>query len=355
MAELILHTGEFIDESESVHDVILNRLDLRHPNNGKSYLYDPEEFRKALPEFLETPWIYAGVHPKNIGKLPMEDALKEVEGKIVGAFQDVSVNNTGTLFMGKVSITDPYVDGLIKNGKALLSTAFSATPDKEGVLRNIVPNHVLVYPLDSQIPPGDHAALFLNQQSEKNDQNVKNMPDEKNEQLDLMREIIQNQAAKDELQVKLTESTETIHNQQTQLEEKDRLLTEKDGVISQNQELIKNQSTEIETLKGKVSELSQVIADQQTATKNSKRDRIFNQFLPGTRKAFDARKAEIYDDSKFDDLVSEMFEHQAAAMEKQPPVDESGDVDVQNQGEDVKQAKDANDAQQAWEACEVRL
>ena len=123
MTELILNTGEFVDNSDSVYDVILNRLDLRHENNGKSFKYDAEEFRQALPLFKDTPLIFAKVHPQHVGQMPLEDALKEVDGRLVGTPQDVLVNSNGTLFRGKLSITDPEVNELVKEGKALLSTA----------------------------------------------------------------------------------------------------------------------------------------------------------------------------------------------------------------------------------------
>lgn len=348
MTELILNTGEFISESESVHDVILNRLDLLHTNNGKTYKYDPEEIRKALPLFNETPLVFANVHPENIGKISMEDALKEVDGRIVGTPQDVFVNDVGTLFRGKVRVTDPEVDDLIKKGKALLSTAFSATPDENGVLRNIIPNHILVYPLDTQILPGDHAALFLNQQS-KNELDDKIMTDEKNDQLDLMRELVTNQAAKDELQAKISEQSELIFNQKTQLDEKDRTIAQKDELIAAKETLVANQATEIESLKGKLTELAQSVEENRLSQKRARRDRIFNQFLPGTQTAFEARKEELYDDEKSDEFIAEMFAHQAGI--KQPPTEESGSVDVTNQGK----LNEDEEARKAWEASDVRL
>ncbi len=352
MTELILNTGEFVDNSDSVYDVILNRLDLRHENNGKSFKYDAEEFRQALPLFKDTPLIFAKVHPQHVGQMPLEDALKEVDGRLVGTPQDVLVNSNGTLFRGKLSITDPEVNELVKEGKALLSTAFSAAPDENGVLRNIVPNHILVYPAEPGAPnPGDQAALFLNQKQEplKNGDNMGDEP-KNDKQLDLMRELVANQAAKDELQTKVTEQTETILNQKSELEAKDRTISEKDGVITQKDELIANQKTEIEALNAKVTELSGVIEESKTNAKKARRDKIFNQFLPGTQKAFETRKEEIYDDAKFEDLFSEMFQHQANV--KVPPTEESGTEEINNQGNDKKEEVDA---QYAWDLGEIRL
>ncbi|MDD4805068.1 MAG: hypothetical protein PHN69_08075, partial [Candidatus Pacebacteria bacterium] len=314
---------------------------------------DADEFRQALPLFKDTPLIFAKVHPQHVGQMPLEDALKEVDGRLVGTPQDVLVNSNGTLFRGKLSITDPEVNELVKDGRALLSTAFSAAPDENGVLRNIVPNHILVYPAEPGAPnPGDQAALFLNQKQNETEKNGDQMAEEvKNDkQLDLMRELVSNQAAKDELQTKVTEQTETILNQKSDLEAKDRTISEKDGVIAQKDELITNQKTEIETLNAKVTELSGIIEESKTNAKKARRDKIFNQFLPGTKTAFEARKEEIYDDSKFEDLFSEMFQHQANV--KEPPTEESGTEEINNQGNDKKEEADA---QYAWDLGEVRL
>lgn len=163
-----------------------------------------------------------------------------------------------------MSITDPEVNELVKDGKALLSTAFSAAPDENGVLRNIVPNHILVYPAEPGAPnPGDQAALFLNQKQEplKNGDTMGDEP-KNDKQLDLMRELVANQAAKDELQTKVTEQTETILNQKSELEAKDRAISEKDGVITQKNELITNQKTEIELLTLKLQNLPVLLRNQ---------------------------------------------------------------------------------------------
>lgn len=350
MAELILNTGEFIDESDSVHDVILNRLDLRHVNNGKSFVYDANEFRNALPLFKETPLIFATRHPQHIGQMPLEDALREVNGRVLGTPQDVLVNEPGTLFRGKLAFSDPEVNELVRKGKALLSTAFSATPDNDGVLRNIVPNHILVYPAEPGAPaPGDYAALFLNQTNENNLQNGDIIMGEeaKEKELNLVKELVLNQAARDELQSKLTEQTELVFNQKTQLDEKDRTIADNVATIKIKDEVITNQTTEIADLKTKITELSGTITDIKTNAKKAKRDKFFNQFLEGTKKAFGARKEEIYDDEKSDDLFAEMFAHQANV--KEPPVMESGNEEVLNQ------ETGNQDAESAWDLSEVRL
>jgi uncharacterized coiled-coil protein SlyX len=353
MTELILNSGEFIDESDSVFDLILNRLDLRHTNGGKSFLYDPDEFRKALPEFLKTIPVFAKVHPQNIGNMLLEDALQEVDGRVVGSFQDVSVNNPGTLFKGKLSITDPEAKELAKQGKLLISTAFSATPDNNGVLRDITPNHVLLYPLEPGSPmPGDQAAMFLlNQKQDEETKNGDVMPEEKNgKELDLVKELVQNQAARDELQTKVNEQSETIHNQSTQLTEKDRTIAEKDGLISQKDELITNQKSEIEALNGRITELEKTISENKETAKKARRDRIFNTYSPGTQKAFESRKADLYDDEKYEELIFAMNQHKVDI--KEPPTEESGVENVENQNSEQKKDQEASNA---WEISEVRL
>jgi hypothetical protein len=338
MSELILNTGEFIDHSESVHDVIFNRLDLIHSNNGKEFKYDAEEFRKALPLFKETLLVFADTHPQNIGKLPLEDALKEVDGRLVGTPQDVLVNNTGTLFRGSVNISDSEVNELVKTGKAMLSTAFSATPDEDGVLRNIIPNHILVYPSATGISPGDHAALFLNQ-SEKNGHDIMT-EDIKTDTMEFAKSliqnqtVIQNQTAKISEQVtQISEQKELILNQKNEIEGLKSTVEQKDKILTEKETLITNQASDIEALKGKVVELSTQIDNINIATKNARRERIFNQYAPGIRKAFESRKEEIFDDGKYEELIFEMNQSQCGL--KQPPTEASGVEDVTNQSEIV--------------------
>jgi prophage DNA circulation protein len=320
--EFVFNTGQIIDQANGTHDVILNRLNSWHENGGRKRFYDAEEFRKVTPEVKESPHIFAKTHPLNIGKIPLEDALKEVDARIIGTPQDVLVTNTN-LLRENIPVADPEVDLLMKEGKIHVSTAFTAFVDEEGRYYNIKPNHVLFYPVDTGIAPGDPASLILNQ-SEKNGQDTMAEDTTKNEQLDLLRELITNQAAKDELQVKLSEQSEMIFNQKSEIEGLKSTVTQKDETIT-------NQATAIETLNGKVAELSKQISDIKTFEKNKRRERIFNQYAPGIRKAFETRKDEIFDDTKYEDLIFEM--NQAQVGLKQPPTEASGTEDVQNQGD----------------------
>ena len=339
--ELIMNTGLFEDSRDSVHEVIFNRLDIPHSNNGKNFTYDPEEFKAALPLFKDVPLVFANIHPTKIGKLPLEDALKEVDGRLAGTPQDVLVNNTGTLFRGSVDVTDPEAENLIREGKAMLSTAFFGTPDENGVLRNIIPNHILIYPAATKILPGDTAALFLNQSSDT-------MTDEKNEQLDLMRELILNQNAKDELQGKIAEQSELIFNQKSEIEDLTKTVAQKDELLTKKEELISNQASAIEALNVKVAELTKTIDENRISEKNKRRERIFNQYLKGTQKAFEARKEEIFDDSKYEDLIFEMNQHQANV--KQPPTEAQGTESILNQGEEDEVGKWLNGVDMAYDS-----
>lgn len=328
--ELILNTGLFENSQDTVHEVIYNRLDLPHYNNGKTFRYDAEEFRNVVSLFKDVPLIFAKTHPKNIGKLPLEDALKEVDGKLIGTPQDVFVNNTGTLFRGSVIITDPEANELVNNGKALLSTAFLANPDEKGVLRNLVPNHILVYPSDTGIPPGDFAALFLNQ-SEKNGLSDNMTEEPKNDTMEYAKELIQHQTMIQNQSEKISEMSEMIFNQKTEIADLKTTVEQKESLIVQKDEIITNQASDIETLKGKVVELSQTLEDIKISEKNKRRERIFNQYAPGIKKQFEPRKEEIFDDGKYEELIFEM--NQAQVGLKQPPTEESGTEEIQNQGE----------------------
>lgn len=349
--ELVLNTGQIIDQGNGSHTVVLNRLNCWHTNGGKKRYYDSEEFKKVLPEFKNTPHIFANIHPLNIGKIPLNDALNEVDGHIVGTPQDVLVTNAN-VFVEHLDVTDPADDELMRNGDVQVSTAFLASVDENGKYYNIQPNHVLFYPISTGIAPGDPCSLILNQDlSENQDQPNGSAQsqgqssdvmttEEKNGEPELYRELAKNQqdiiglqATLTENQNKLAEQEELITNQKSQISERDRTITAKDELLSKNKELITNQATEINSLKENVATLTKQIDDINLAAKNARRERIFNQYLPGTQKEFAARKEEIYDDGKYEDLIFAMNQYQMGI--KQPPTTPSGAEDVKNQKEMV--------------------
>lgn len=342
--EFVTNTGQFLDQTDNLHEVVLNKLGNWHTNQGRRRFYDPDEFRKVTDEFNKTYLVFAKEHPQNINKIPIDDALAEVEGRLVGTPQDVMVTKPGTALFGKLRITDPEVEQLLKEGKAHISTAFNASVDAQGKYFNIVPNHILIYPTGDGAPePGDQAALVLNQASdgdipEKETVEIDTMVEKNDETTttDLAREMIQNQSAKIDAQtVKLTEQSETITNQKTRIGDLEKTVSEKDSLIATKEELITNQATEITNLKGDVATLKQTIADMKTATRKAKREAVFNSFLPGTKKAFEARKeTDLMDEDKYDDLVAEMSLHQAQA--KAPKTEESGDEFESNQDKKPK-------------------
>lgn len=341
--ELICNSGEFINRTGTTHQVIYNRLDLPHLNNGKEYIYDPDEIRKALPLFQTTHLVFANRHPPNIGKLPLEDALKEVDGRIIGTPQDVLVNNNGTLFFGSVSVVDPEANRLIKEGKARLSSSFEAFPDENGVLLNIIPNHILVYPSDGNPPPGDHAALFLTNQAPPHTgtekQRDQTMPENETAELAVAKVTITNQAAEianhkekvSSLEDKLTESKTLITNQESKIStlegENSTLKTQ----LEEKAALITNQESELSTLKEEYIKVQNQLQEIKTNEKKARRLRIFNQYLPGTKKVFDSKKEEMlsYDEDTYADFIFEMNQHQSGI--KPAPTDEEGTVNVENQ------------------------
>ena len=356
--ELILNTGEFIEQSGNRHDVILNRLDVPHFNNGKPTVYDPDEFRKMLPLFPGSPVVFARSHPNNVGKMSLDDALLEVGGRLVGRGNDAQVNDAGTLFRGNLNITDDEVNELIKKGEVYISTGLLGTRDEQNVLRGIVPNHILLYPVDTGIVPGDHAALFLNQ-SEK--QTSDNMTETKTEPeilgavvtklLDVNKELVGNQVDGklddlkgkiDKQKVKASESEELVKNMREEIKVKETELSTQKNVVKENQELITNQQAEIVSLKELITNQSTEIETYKTQLKeiklvevNKKKERIFNQHSAATVAQFMPRHDEIFNEDSFYDLVEAMNQADAG-IPFVPSAVPAGSEHVNNQSEDME-------------------
>jgi hypothetical protein len=337
--ELICNSGQFMDQTQHTYEVIFNRLDLPHNNNGKQYVYDAEEFRTALPLFKETLLVFAKTHPKNIGKIPLEDALAEVDAKIIGTPQDVLVNNNGTLFRGSVNVTDPEAEELIKTGKALISTSFEATPDEDGVLRNIKPNHILIFPSDTKILPGDQAALFYNQAPADGSSKTRDetMSENENPDLAVARLTITNQAAEIEThKAKITTLEEKIEDGKTLIANQETEISDLKAETGKQKELISNQEAEITSLKEEVESFRNQLQEIKDNEKKARRTEIFNQYLAGTQKAFETKKEEMldYDEKQFTNLVFEMNQYQIGV--KVAPTEEEGTEHVNNQETDAE-------------------
>lgn len=329
--ELYCNTGYFVQP----HDVIFNRLDFWHTNNGNQVYYDAAEFEKALPTFKNIPLVYAKKHSYEIGTLPLDEALANVDGKIVGSLQDIQVNNTGSpTLRGSLNITDPTIDDLIQNGRAYMSTAFYGKLAADSKLTDIRGNHILIYPADPGLPyPNDPAALFLNQSKgldDKNNTRGHKMATEEKTDIDPSRELIANQSTRIEEQATL------IANQKAQLDEKD-------GVIAKKDELITNQNKEIEKLNGQL----KAIRD---AEKAKERELFLNQYAEGVVAKFKDRLPELDDPEKMFGLILAMNQEQA----KVKPFEDKK-ADGQQYFSNQDETDDSKEADEAWGKSNVRF
>lgn len=356
--ELILNTGEFIEQSGNLHDVILNRLDVPHFNNGKPTFYDADEFRKMLSSFPGSPVVFARSHPNNIGKMSLEDALLEVDGRLVGTGNDAHVNDSGTLFRGNLNITDDDVNELIKKGEIYISTGLLGTRDEHNVLRGIVQNHILLYPVDTGIVPGDHAALFLNQ-SEKQTSDI--MTETKTEPeilgavvtklLDVNKELVGNQTDGklddlkgkiDKQKIKAGETDELVKNMREEMKVKDTELSTQKNVVKEHEELITNQKAEIASLNELITNQATEIENYKIQLKeiklvevNKKKERIFNQHSAATVAQFMPRHDEIFNEDSFYDLIGEMNQADVG-IPFVPTAVPAGSEHVNNQSDDME-------------------
>jgi hypothetical protein len=324
--QFFLNQGEFV----SPHSVILDRLNFWNYNEGRRVYYDLSEFEKALPSLKERPVIFARKHadPKTILS-NINDALIAVDGKLVGTSTEISINNTGSPKMcAELDITDPEIDQMIADGKVYLSHAFDGRLDAQNRIYDITGNHILIYPTDTGIPPGDQIATFLNQSSEglkmaeetKTDdtreffmnqyQEQVKLASAKNAEVETQKITIQNQGAKiQELEAKVSE------------------LTEKAALVEDQTVTIQNQGTKIAELEEKIKVLA---VDKLESEKKA----FLNQFLPGVQKAFEGRFGEYDDLSQRAFLINDMWKAQAAVP--QPPTEPSGEINVLNQEDKPK-------------------
>jgi hypothetical protein len=324
--------GEFI----APHTVILDRLDFWNYNNGEMVYYDSKAFEKAIPTIENEPIIFARKHAKNsIVNLNLEDALKEVDGKVVGTVKTVSINNTGSpKLLADVDVTDSEVNDMINDGKIYLSHAFDGYLDAQKRIYGIDGNHVLFYPTDTGIPPGDRLATFLNQgikpqilegeihTTEKTDKNetpsiefFANQYTDNVQTIATLRSDVENQKVTIQNQgAKITELESTISE-----------LTEKASLVEDQTITIQNQGTRILDLEN---ELTTLKAEKLESEKKA----FMNQFAPGVQKQFEGRITEYDNPNSRAWLINDMWKAQAAVP--QPNTEVSGTVSVMNQGEE---------------------
>lgn len=337
--QFFANQGEFT----SPHSVILDRLDFWNYNEGRRVYYGSTEFEKALPSLKERPVIFARKHadPKLVLS-NLNDALQAVDGKLVGTSTEISINNTGSpKLCAELDITDPDVNQMIADGKVYLSHAFSGNLDAQNRIYDITGNHILIYPTDTGIPPGDQIATFLNQSSEG-----VNIPEEP--KTDDTREFFMNQYQE---QVKLasTKTAEvetqkiTIANQGARIQELEAKVSE----LTNKETLSEDQTVTIQNQGTKILELESKLKTLEAEKLESEKKAFLNQFSPGVQKAFEARVDEYNDSSKRAWLINDMWKAQAGV--KEPPTEPSGAINVLNQGEEkpkflngVKFRHDAN-------------
>ena len=160
------------------HDAVLQVLD-RESNGvfmGKEHFEGTEEQWEAVPV------IYAKTHPDpEIVAKNLEEALKQVEGKITGSLKNVHLETAGQpKLMGTLDITEQDVDKQVPEGKLGISTAYFSrmTEGKDGVKvvnGPVVPNHLLVFPITDTEQPGDKGAFILNQEKKSTVAKLKDM------------------------------------------------------------------------------------------------------------------------------------------------------------------------------------
>jgi hypothetical protein len=321
---LFSNQGEFT----APRSLILDRLKFWHQNRGVRAYYEPSEFEKALPTFQKLPLIYANKHPDpDLVKKDLDAAIKAVDGKLAGYATDVFISNTGSpKLQGDVEIIDQEIDQMISNGDIYVSNAFEGFLFNDGVIRSITGNHILLYPTNTNIPPGDQIATFLNQgeepQQAPDPQQVITMTDQKTA-TDPSIEFFANQyEEKVELIATLKAETEankvTIANQGNEISTLKETISglEETAKLAESQKItIENQSTEIDTLNKTVESLrSELLKVEKTA--------FMNQFSVGTVKEFEGRLGEYDNISTRGALINDMWRSEAKV--ERPPSEPSG-------------------------------
>jgi hypothetical protein len=321
--QFFANMGEFI----SPHSLILDRLDFLQPNKGRPVFYSAKEFEESLPTFQNLPLIFARKHPDpNLVIQDLDAAIKAVDGKLAGHSSNIYISNTGSpKLQGDVEITDPDVEQLIKEGKIYVSNAFQGRVNSEGTIYGIAGNHVLLYPTDTGIPPGDLIATFLNQGIPMAEDTKKTEPSYEffmNQYEANVQTIATQKAELDSFKI-------TIENQGSKISELEgtlKDLNEKAALADEQTITIQNQGTKILELE---EELKTLRADKIV----SEREAFLNQgFSKGVLEQFKPRFSEYDSLNTRGRLINDMWKAQAGV--KEPPTEPSGEINVLNQGKD---------------------
>jgi cation transport regulator len=165
-------------EPVTVHDVVFQRLDVFHNNNGGQVLYPAEQFRGNVPAWDGLPVVYdrgfATVTPsEHPGFEPMSSDLSLPEKSRfvkVGATTGAHIPETGEpVLKGQIAFTCPHCSKMAERGELSLSTGLSAptmmlTNGKKTIAGQPVPNHILVFKRGGcpNCYPNDNGARFEN-------------------------------------------------------------------------------------------------------------------------------------------------------------------------------------------------
>ena len=173
--------AEFIQTD--THETILQALNrwMNYDNGLKIYL-DAEAFQGTESSWDTVPLIFAQDHPEDFELVDndLETALNGVKdyqgnpGSICGNLTSTNVQIPGQpRLTSRVNFTDPAVQDLYQQGKLSLSTGFTCNVGDDGHLtQKVRPNHVLVFVQDDTIQPRDKAAMFLNTERNRKEENM---------------------------------------------------------------------------------------------------------------------------------------------------------------------------------------
>lgn len=321
--QFFTNQGEFI----SPHSLILDRLDFLQPNKGRPVYYSAKEFEQAISSFQNLPLIFARKHPDpDLVLQDLDAAIKAVDGKLAGHSSNIFISNTGSpKLQGDVEITDPDVEELIKEGKIYVSNAFQGRVNTEGTIYGITGNHVLLYPTDTGIPPGDLIATFLNQGENMAEDTKKTEPSYEffmNQYEANVQTIATQKAELDSFKI-------TIENQGVKITELEGTLKE----LKEKATLADDQTVTIQNQGVKILELEDELKALRADKLVTEREAFLNQgFSKGVLEQFKPRFAEYDEMNTRGRLINDMWKAQAGV--KEPPTEPSGNINVLNQGKE---------------------
>jgi len=151
------------------HDVILQSLDTWRDytdstGETKKLFFGAENFEGTEPAWNGTKLIYGSRHPKTAFKVNSAAALKESDGRDVGAFVDPELVTVGSpRFEGQFVFTDPEVQALHDAGELQFSSGFISGITEDGRLSGkVTPDHILVFKKSKDGLQPQDSTFFLN-------------------------------------------------------------------------------------------------------------------------------------------------------------------------------------------------